>query len=852
VLFVLNIQEVWNPPGLLPALNVIFLSSISFIISILAARSFLSGRSFAVLLLGCGTLALGLGAALVVLPSIGSTANSLITIYNTSALLAGSCHLLSAIVLLTSGRKRLKTGWPALLSFYLIIIVLVCILLVLVENQLWPEYFIAGSGQTDIGFVILLTTIATFALSSFLLWITRGEDKSGFFFWYSIGLGLIAVGLIGVSLQTNLGDPLNWIGRTSQYAGTVFMLVAVVSSVRHSGTWLLPMERALRESEGRYQSLVTLSPDAILVLVEGKFVFANPAAVRLFGARSLEEMMGKDVLERIHPDYRQEASRRLERMHAGEVLQPWESMFVRMDGSPVDVEVTGSGVEFGTKQALQGIVRDITERKKAEQAIEVERARLQAVFDNIPVAIGFTDEKGGVVIENGLLETIWKGKPGLRGVSDYAQYQAFWPDTGEPVTLEEWPAARALTGEASGATFDILRFNSTRGTIIISAKPILDDGGKITGTVWMVQDITGIKRAQRQAEESEQKFRSVLDSSLDAIYRFNLQTGRYEYVSPAFEPVVGYSVEEMLSMNIEHSMALIHHDDLAGVNEALARLSEEGAVEYDYRLRDKNGEYRWVSNHLSLVEDDSGRPLYRDGVVTNVTKRKKAEDELKRSNIELQQFAYVASHDLQEPLRMVMSYLALLNKKFSDELSPQAKEYMSTVTEGAERMRQLVNDLLQYSRVDTQTKEFSEVDMNSVANEVVQELRLSIDEANAEVVMNEMPTVIGDEAQLKQLLTNLVSNAIKFHNDERSRVVITSEERWNEFVLAVRDNGIGIDPQYQDKLFKMFQRLHTRDEYPGTGIGLAIAKKIVERHGGRIWFESELGKGTTFYFTIPR
>jgi light-regulated signal transduction histidine kinase (bacteriophytochrome) len=177
---------------------------------------------------------------------------------------------------------------------------------------------------------------------------------------------------------------------------------------------------------------------------------------------------------------------------------------------------------------------------------------------------------------------------------------------------------------------------------------------------------------------------------------------------------------------------------------------------------------------------------------------------------------------------------------------------MNTTTEGAERMRQLVNDLLMFSRVDAQGKEFADVDMNKVAHDVVQELRFSIEEANVEVIIDSLPPVFGDDTLLKQLMTNLISNAIKFHNDEPPRVEISSSARYNKFVFSVKDNGIGIDPKYQENLFKMSQRLHNRDEYPGTGIGLAISKKIVGRHGGRIWFESDFGKGTTFYFTMPR
>ncbi|MDW5562720.1 MAG: ATP-binding protein [Methanomassiliicoccus sp.] len=246
-------------------------------------------------------------------------------------------------------------------------------------------------------------------------------------------------------------------------------------------------------------------------------------------------------------------------------------------------------------------------------------------------------------------------------------------------------------------------------------------------------------------------------------------------------------------------------------------------------------------------------------IVTDVTEVNRVQQQveeyskkLERSNTELQQFAYIASHDLQEPLRMITSYLGLLNRKFGDGLDPMAKEYMSFINSGAVRMRELVQDILEYSRVDTQGNEFARVDMDRVMIAVLNALHIYIDETKTVISSESLPTVLGDEKQMGQLLTNLISNAIKFRrHDAVPRIIVSAVAAGNEFIFSVKDNGIGIDAQYADKLFKMFSRLHTRDEYPGTGIGLAITKKIVERHGGRIWFESEPGKGTTFFFTIP-
>jgi light-regulated signal transduction histidine kinase (bacteriophytochrome) len=200
---------------------------------------------------------------------------------------------------------------------------------------------------------------------------------------------------------------------------------------------------------------------------------------------------------------------------------------------------------------------------------------------------------------------------------------------------------------------------------------------------------------------------------------------------------------------------------------------------------------------------------------------------------------------------MVTSYLGLLEKKFGSDLNPQAKEYMSFAVDGSQRMKRLIDDLLQYSRVDSQPIVLEEVDMNEVAKVVVEDNQVSIAETEAEIIIDPLPVICADKTQMKQLLTNLISDAIKFHDSKPPKVEVSAITYQREFVFSIKDNGIGIDPKYADKLFKMFQRLHTKEEYPGTGIGLAIVKKIVDRHHGRIWFESEPGKGTTFFFTIP-
>jgi signal transduction histidine kinase len=266
-------------------------------------------------------------------------------------------------------------------------------------------------------------------------------------------------------------------------------------------------------------------------------------------------------------------------------------------------------------------------------------------------------------------------------------------------------------------------------------------------------------------------------------------------------------------------------------------------------------EQRWFNARVTRFLDH-GAPRI---VVTheNITARHQAEEELKRtlaelarSNEELQRFADVASHDLQEPLRMVSSYTQLLARRYKGRLDADADEFIAYAVDGANRMQELITDLLEYSRVGTRGKSFAPVDSAAVLGQALTNLKAAIEESGAVVTHDPLPTLLADKTQLTQLFQNLVGNAIKFRGQEPPRIHVSAEQQGNAWVFSVRDHGIGIDPQYSERIFAIFQRLHTREEYPGTGIGLAVCRKIVERHHGRIWVESQPGQGSTFFFTL--
>jgi len=259
----------------------------------------------------------------------------------------------------------------------------------------------------------------------------------------------------------------------------------------------------------------------------------------------------------------------------------------------------------------------------------------------------------------------------------------------------------------------------------------------------------------------------------------------------------------------------------------------------------------------SPIYDAEGRIAYATAAFMDVSRRVKVEEqlrqalqELERSNQELEQFAYVASHDLQEPLRMVISFMQLLAKRYKGQLDERADEYIDYAVQGGQRMKVLISDLLALSRVGTRGQELSPVSCDAALDEALQNLKLVLEESGAEVTRDPLPEVLADRGQLVQLLQNLLDNAIKFRREEAPRVHLSAARERGAWRLAVQDNGIGIEPRYAERIFVVFQRLHGMGEYSGSGIGLAICKKIIERHGGRIWFESEPGQGSTFFFTL--
>jgi PAS domain S-box-containing protein len=347
----------------------------------------------------------------------------------------------------------------------------------------------------------------------------------------------------------------------------------------------------------------------------------------------------------------------------------------------------------------------------------------------------------------------------------------------------------------------------------------------------------------------EARFRIVLDSVPGGIVMVDRQ-GKIVLVNRETERLFGYARDEIVDKSIELLVPDRFRGGHPGFRDSFfahPQTRAMGAGRDLFGVR-KDGAEIPVEIGLNPIETDEG--LFVLASVVDITERKRSELELRRSNEELERFAYVASHDLQEPLRMVGSYVQLLGKRYRGRLDADADVFIGYALDGALRMQRLIEDLLAYSRVGTRGTAFVSTDVNTVLTRVLANLRLAIEESAASITSDPLPSVQADPGQLEHLLLNLITNALKFRGTEAPRIHVGALREGDHWRFAVRDNGIGIEPQYFERIFVIFQRLHRREEYPGTGVGLAIAKKIVERHGGRIWVESAPGEGTAVYFTL--
>jgi PAS domain S-box-containing protein len=373
-----------------------------------------------------------------------------------------------------------------------------------------------------------------------------------------------------------------------------------------------------------------------------------------------------------------------------------------------------------------------------------------------------------------------------------------------------------------------------------------------------IRDISDIEQLNNQLQHEKNLLTILMDNIPDSIY-FKDSNRRFTRVNKGQSSLLGITnPDEALGKSDEDFFVDEMAESTKKEEEKIIQ-TKTPVINYQREVKDKNGNTRWHLDTKFPILNSDGECTGIVGTARNITEIKKTEqelikqkEELAKSNQQLEEFSYVASHDLQEPLRTVNNYMTLLKRKYGDTIDPNALRYIENSVDAAKRMSALIQDLLAFSRVTTHASDFVDVNVYDVLNTALKNLEHSIQEKNADVQFDPIPIIVADKGQFLQLIQNLVGNALKYVENPVPQVHILCKDKETEWLFSVQDNGIGIDPKFHDRIFKTFQRLHTREEYSGTGIGLAICQRIVERHGGKIWVESEEGKGSTFYFTIAK
>jgi two-component system, chemotaxis family, sensor kinase Cph1 len=538
------------------------------------------------------------------------------------------------------------------------------------------------------------------------------------------------------------------------------------------------------------------------------------------------------------------------------------------------------------------VFEDITERKRAEEqkqllleAVQEERDKLSALINSISDEVWFADKNKKFTLANpSALHEFGLVSGGIDVEKMAKSLEVYCPD-GSPRPIDEAPSLRALKGEIVRNLEEIVKTPASEELQyrLVNASPVRDVNGNIIGSVSVVRDITELKQAEIELKETLDNLeelvevrtkdlllaneynRNLIETSLDPLVTIG-PDGKITDVNRATEEVTGYSSKELVGTDFAD-----YFTNPKKAKTGYQKVFQEGEVrDYPLKIKHRHGSTTPVLYNASVYKNESGDVVGVFAAARDITERQKAEDafrvywesleeqveqrteELAKSNADLKQFAYVASHDLREPLRMITSFLQLLERRYNDQLDEDANEFIGFAVDGAKRLDTMIMDLLEYSRVANKEIQFSDVDLEEVIDQIRSNLNVLIEENSATINYDLLPTIRSDENQMLILLQNLISNAIKYRSDETPQIDISAGKEADKYVFSVKDNGIGIEPQHLERIFTIFNRLHTHEEYEGSGIGLSIAQRIVHQHGGEIWAESNPGKGSTFYFTIPK
>jgi PAS domain S-box-containing protein len=640
-------------------------------------------------------------------------------------------------------------------------------------------------------------------------------------------------------------------------------------------------EQALRETEQRFQTLVESVPDPVVVHVDGRYVYANPAALELIGAKSVDEIIGRDALTIVHPDSRELVRQRISRQQKGEVVpRNVDQRWLRADGTPIDVLVTDVPIELGGKRAVHVIARDISERKSEEEARRELLQRLQKLASQLPgVVYQYKLRPDGTscfpYASEGIRD-IYRVTPEQVREDASEVFAALHPDDVLAVSDAIQVSARSLTPWRQ--EYRVRFKDGTERWLFGNAAPEREADGSV---LWhgFISDVTQRKRAEEALRASEERYRSVVSAMVEGVVLED-SSGKVLAFNERAHQLLGLRKDDTKGAAImEAAWRAIHEDGSPFRDEELPASvvwrTGMPCLDVTMGLKKPDGSLVWLMT--SAVPVFSAGWTAVESVVTtyaDFSDRRRLEEELRKlnrelesriaertaqlqeSNMNLEAFSYSVSHDLRAPLRHVVGYIDLLKKSLTNGVNEEAMRRMDVISNAAKRMGSLIDDLLSFSRIGRQGMNFDVVDTNAIVRGVLEELQPETQGRDIEWHVTALPGLIADRGLLKLVFTNLISNAVKFTRGRTpARIEVGCVDREDdsaEHVVFVKDNGAGFDMRYSDKLFGVFQRLHSAREFEGTGIGLANCRRIIERHGGRIWGEGVVGGGATFFFTMPK
>jgi PAS domain S-box-containing protein len=669
-------------------------------------------------------------------------------------------------------------------------------------------------------------------------------------------------------------------------------------------------ERSFRESEARFSEVFRHAAIGMaLVSPEGHWIKVNASLCKLVGY-SQQELLALTFQDITHRDDLTLDLNEVEQLLAGEIdSYDIEKRYVHKQGHEVWVLLSVSLVRGDHDQPLYFIaqIQDVSQRKQAEailrrsnagleqlvydrtaqleqayQKLKLSEATYQDLYDNSPDMHVSVDADTAKVVQcnQRLCDALGFSKD---EILDRPIFDLYHPDCHPEAKIAFQTFAQ--TGEVQDAQLQLRRQDGSKLEVSLNVQAVRDQEGNILHSRSSWRDVTERKRLEAQLQQvnaeleqrvqertqqlevanqslqhSQERLELALAASGNAWWHWNIVTDEHEW-SPQLSTMLGYAEGELKASTFTWE-SLVHPDDLPRVIEQRMAHFNDESVSYclDYRMRSRSGDWKWIANLGKVVErDQQGQPVRIAGMKYDISDRKQAEEqlrqlnrELQRSNQELDQFAYVASHDLQEPLRMVKSFTELLAQRYQNQLDDQAERYMSFITDGAIRMQALISDLLAYSQVGRFEMAVQPTPLGEIVAQVQSDLQQVVQDRKAKIEVESLPIIFADPTQIRQLMQNLLVNAIKYCQADIPVVQIRATSTDENWIISVQDNGIGIDPQFAERIFVIFQRLHNKDTYSGTGIGLAICKKIVERHQGMIWVASQEGQGSTFSFQLPK